>query len=120
MSKDKAEDDAKKIVREGTERTKRSDARRQKPEKPGDSGTCSRICGGTWRTTRIQKRDEYGEVESRIVPFVQPSAHAWRLSDLGSDCLFVVVLFWGPFWLVLSTGVVAPTTCNLLVVLNYM
>ena len=55
MSKDKMDPGAKKIVREKTERIKRSDARRQKPDKPGDSGTCSRICGATWRTTRIQK-----------------------------------------------------------------
>ena len=94
MSKDKMDPGAKKIVREKTERTKRSDARRQKPEKPGDSGTCSRICGATWRTTRIQKRDEYGEVESRIVPFVQPSARVGRFSGFGRDCLFVVVFFW--------------------------
>ena len=38
MSKDKTEDDAKKRVREETERTKRSDARRRKPEKPGGFG----------------------------------------------------------------------------------
>jgi hypothetical protein len=38
MSKDKMDPGAKKIVREKTERTKRSDARRQKPEKPGGFG----------------------------------------------------------------------------------
>ena len=38
MSKDKMDPAAKKIVREKTERTKRSDARRQKPEKPGGFG----------------------------------------------------------------------------------
>ena len=38
MSKDKMDPVAKKIVREKTERTKRSDARRQKPEKPGGFG----------------------------------------------------------------------------------
>ena len=51
-------------------------------------------------------------MESRIVPFVQPSARVGRFSGLGRDCLFVAVLFWGPFWLVLSTVVVAPTTCK--------
>ena len=56
MSKDKIKNDAKKIVRENTEQTKRSDAWRKKPGKPGDSGTCSRICGVIWRTPRIQKR----------------------------------------------------------------
>ena len=35
MSKDKMEDGAKKMVREETEPAKRSDAREQKPEKPG-------------------------------------------------------------------------------------
>ena len=35
MSKDKLEDDAKKRVREETGQTKRSDAWRKKPEKPG-------------------------------------------------------------------------------------
>jgi hypothetical protein len=35
MSKDNLENDAKKIVREETEQTKRSDAWRKKPEKPG-------------------------------------------------------------------------------------
>ena len=35
MRQDKIENDAKKIVREKTEQTKRSDARGQKPEKPG-------------------------------------------------------------------------------------
>ena len=58
MSKDKTEDDAKKRTREETEQIERSDARGQKPEKPGDSGTCLRICGVTWRTLRIQKKDE--------------------------------------------------------------
>ena len=38
MSKDKMDPGAKKIVREKTERIKRSDARRQKPEKPGGFG----------------------------------------------------------------------------------
>ena len=38
MSKDKMDPGAKKIVREKTERTKRSDARRQKPEKPEGFG----------------------------------------------------------------------------------
>ena len=38
MSKDKMDPGAKKIVREKTERTKRSDARRQKPEKSGGFG----------------------------------------------------------------------------------
>ena len=38
MSKDKMDPGAKKIVREKTERPKRSDARRQKPEKPGGFG----------------------------------------------------------------------------------
>ena len=38
MSKDKAENDAKKIVREEAERTKRSDARGKKPEKPENPG----------------------------------------------------------------------------------
>ena len=38
MSKDKMDPGAKKIVREKTERTKRSDARRRKPEKPGGFG----------------------------------------------------------------------------------
>ena len=38
MSKDKIEDDAKKIVREETEQTKRSDAPWPKPEKPGEFG----------------------------------------------------------------------------------
>ena len=38
MSKDKPEDDAKKMVREETERTKRSDAPGQKPEKPENPG----------------------------------------------------------------------------------
>ena len=37
MSKDKREDDAKKIEREKTEQTERSNARGQKPEKPGGS-----------------------------------------------------------------------------------
>ena len=35
MSKDKTEDDAKKRTREETEQIERSDARGQKPEKPG-------------------------------------------------------------------------------------
>ena len=35
MRQDKIENDAKKIVREKTEQTKRSDAWRKKPEKPG-------------------------------------------------------------------------------------
>ena len=35
MSKDKIKNDAKKIVREKTEQTKRSDAWRKKPGKPG-------------------------------------------------------------------------------------
>ena len=35
MSKDKREDDAKKIERKKTEQTERSNARGQKPEKPG-------------------------------------------------------------------------------------
>ena len=35
MSKDKLEDDAKKIVRKKTDQTKRSDAWRKKPGKPG-------------------------------------------------------------------------------------
>ena len=35
MSKDKTEDDAKKKTREETEQIERSDARGQKPEKPG-------------------------------------------------------------------------------------
>ena len=35
MSKDKTEDDAKKIVREETERFERSNVRGQKPEEPG-------------------------------------------------------------------------------------
>ena len=34
MSKDKTEDDAKKRTREETKQIERSDARRQKPEKP--------------------------------------------------------------------------------------
>ena len=38
MSKDKREDDAKKIVREETEQTKHNDARRRKPEEPGGFG----------------------------------------------------------------------------------
>ena len=38
MSKDKIEDDAKKIVREETEQTKRSDAPWPKPEKPEQGG----------------------------------------------------------------------------------
>ena len=38
MSKDKLVDAPKKRVREETEPTKRSDARRQKPEKPGGFG----------------------------------------------------------------------------------
>ena len=38
MSKDKTDDDAKKIVREETEQTQRSDAPSQKPEKPGGFG----------------------------------------------------------------------------------
>ena len=56
MSKDKLEDDAKKRVREETEQIEGGDAPWQKSEKPGDSGTCSRICGVIWRTPRIQKR----------------------------------------------------------------
>ena len=69
MRQDKIENDAKEIVKEKTGQTKRSDAWRKKPEKPGDSGTCSRICGVIWRTPRIQKKDEPGEAEgsSRIV-----------------------------------------------------
>ena len=35
MRQDKIENDVKKIVREKTEQTKRSDAWRKKPEKPG-------------------------------------------------------------------------------------
>ena len=38
MSKDKTEDDAKKIVREETERIERSNVRGQKPEKPEKPG----------------------------------------------------------------------------------
>ena len=38
MSKDKPEDDVKKIVREETEPIKRSDAPGQKPEKPENPG----------------------------------------------------------------------------------
>ena len=61
MSKDKREDDAKKIVKEETEPAVRSDApcaETAEAGSKGDSGTCSRICGVTWRTTRIQKKDE--------------------------------------------------------------
>ena len=38
MSQNKAENDAKKIMREETEQTKRSDARRRKPEELGGFG----------------------------------------------------------------------------------
>ena len=65
MSKDKREDDVKKIVKEETEPIGRIDAPWQKPERPEtpeDSGTCSRICGVTSRTPRIQKRDKCGFV----------------------------------------------------------
>ena len=61
MSKDKTEDAAKKRVREETEPIERSDAPGKKPERPEtpeDSGTCSRICGVTSRTPRIQKKNE--------------------------------------------------------------
>ena len=52
----------------------------------------------TWRTTRIQKRGEYGEVESRIVPLCNPLAVQSGSLSL-SSCLFVVVLFPGfCFW----------------------
>ena len=63
MSQDKREDAAKKRVREATEPIKRSDApgrNRRSQRIQGDSETCSRICGVTWRTTRIQKKDKRG------------------------------------------------------------
>ena len=60
MSENKTEDAAKKRVREETEPIERSDAPGKKPERPEDagedSGTCSRICGVTSRTPRIQKK----------------------------------------------------------------
>ena len=77
MSKDKREDDVKKIVKEETEPIGRIDTpwqNRRGRRRREDSGTCSRICGVTSRTPRIQKRGEYGEVESRIVPLCNPLA----------------------------------------------
>ena len=67
------------MVREETEPAQRSEAPWQQPEEPGDSGTCLRICGMTWRTTKIQKKDEYGEAALRDDNplFFQSPMHYW-------------------------------------------
>ena len=65
MSKDKREDDVKKIVKKKLSRSgasMRPGKNRRGRRRREDSGTCSRICGVTSRTPRIQKRDKRGFV----------------------------------------------------------
>ena len=55
MRQDKIENDAKKIVREKTEQTKRSDAWGKNPEKPGGFRDLIEDMGVIWRTPDSKK-----------------------------------------------------------------
>ena len=72
MSKDKIEDDAKKIVREETEQTKRSsDAQEQKPEKPEKPGGFGDLFENMWgdfedpQDSKKGKCDEFDSLGQR-------------------------------------------------------
>ena len=76
MSKDKRKGDAKKMVREETERTKRSDARRQKPEKRGGFGD---LFENMWRdledhedSKKADKGRSLGRGSARLLWFSNP------------------------------------------------
>ena len=80
MSKDKTEDDAKKGREKKLSRSSAAMRGGRSRRSRGDSGTCLRICGVTWRTLRIQKKMN----RSEVVPRAPQSEHMSVASKL--DC----------------------------------